>query len=292
MTFQQIKYVLEIYQTGSLAAAAQKLYLVPSSLSIALSNLEQELGCQIFHRTKKGMTPTPEGLEIIGYANRIYSDYQEMIKPRHVMQKQIRIAGFDGAPTNRAFVRLLEEYRNSKNLSFSKSRGPYKQLLRQLSDGTLDLGIMIHNASRLLLAESAVSAMGLKMVVLKKLPLVATIGPGHPLYKKENIDYRELENHTLVDRPDGTLVYNAFLRGVIRIPPEKALFVSCSETRAQLVERGLAYSIGPEFTADKENLRKIPLGDLQQVITVVYNPARPMMPEIERYLELLKEELS
>ena len=291
MTFQQLKYVIEIYQTGSLAAAAQKLYLVPSSLSIALGNLEQELGCQIFSRTKKGMIPTPEGLEIIQYANRIYNDYQQMTKPRNIVQKQVRIAGFDALPTNRAFVRLVEEYKNCENISFSKTRGPYKKLLQQLSEGDLELGIMIHNDARLLLAESAITAMGLHMIVLKKLPLVATISDQHPLYHKEEIDYRELENYTFVDRPDGALVYNEFLRGVIRIPPEKTLFVNGADTRAQLVERGLAYSIGPGFPMEKDHFRQIPLGDLQQVLIAVHNPIRPMSPETERYLELLKEEL-
>ena len=68
MTFQQIRYLLEIHRTGSVAAAAKALYLVPSSLSIAVSNLEQELGCRIFERTRSGMVPTSEGLEILRYA--------------------------------------------------------------------------------------------------------------------------------------------------------------------------------------------------------------------------------
>lgn len=291
MTFQQIKYVLEIYHTGSLAAAAQKLYLVPSSLSIALGNLEQELGCKIFQRTKKGMTPTPEGLEIIGYASRIYNDYQQMTKPRQHAHTHVRIAGFDGAPTNRAFVRLMEECKNRQDISFSKTRGAYKKLLQQLSDGELELALMLHNAARLRLAESAVAAMGLNMVVLKKMPLVAFISPAHPLYKKEDIDYRELENYTVVDRPDGALVYNDFLRGVLRFSPEKSVFVNDVATQAQLVEKGLAYSIGPGFHPQNEHLRQISLGDLQQVLTFVYNPAIPILPEVSRYLELLKEEL-
>ena len=292
MTFQQIKYILEIYKTGSLTSAAQKLYLVPSSLSIALSNLEQELGCQIFNRTKKGMAPTPEGLEIIGYASRIYSDYQQMTKPRKSAQRQVRIAGYDGAPTNRAFVRLVEEYKDRQDISFSKIRGPYKKLLQQMADGELDLNIMIHNAARLRLAESAANAMGLNMVVLKQAPIVASIGPGHPLYEKKVIDYRELEHYTLVDRPDGPSVYNDFLRGMIRFSPERTLFVNDHATHAMLVDKGLAYSIAPDFPPKKEHIRQIPLGGLQHVLVFVYNPAIPMLPEVKRYLELLQEELS
>ena len=100
MTFQQIKYLLEIYRTGSIAAAAQNLYLVPSSLSIAIGNLEQELECQIFRRTKNGMVPTPRGLEIIEYANKIYANYQLMTAPPMTEQRRITIAGADYEAVN------------------------------------------------------------------------------------------------------------------------------------------------------------------------------------------------
>ena len=93
MTFQQIKYLLEIYRTGSIATAAKNLYLVPSSLSIAIGNLEQELDCQIFTRSKSGMIPTPRGMEIIEYANKIYANYQLMTAPPMAEQRRITIAG-------------------------------------------------------------------------------------------------------------------------------------------------------------------------------------------------------
>ena len=99
------------------------------------------------------------------------------------------------------------------------------------------------------------------------------------------------DNYTLVDKPEGNIVHNTFLNGVIHLSPEKTIFVSDSAAREQLVEQGLAYSIGPGFPNKKAFLRQIPLGDLHQVITAVHNPAIPMLPETKRYLELLKEEL-
>jgi DNA-binding transcriptional LysR family regulator len=56
---------LEIHRTGSVTQAAKNLFVTQSSVSIALSALEKELGFPIFIRSKKGLTPTPRGATII-----------------------------------------------------------------------------------------------------------------------------------------------------------------------------------------------------------------------------------
>ena len=44
MTFQQLNYLVEISKCGSINKAAQKLFLSQSGISIAIKELEEELG--------------------------------------------------------------------------------------------------------------------------------------------------------------------------------------------------------------------------------------------------------
>ncbi|MGN1060690.1 MAG: LysR family transcriptional regulator, partial [Candidatus Coproplasma sp.] len=50
MTIQQLRYIIEITESGSLRAAAQNLFVSQPSLSKSVSELEQEMGITIFHR--------------------------------------------------------------------------------------------------------------------------------------------------------------------------------------------------------------------------------------------------
>jgi len=294
MTFQQIRYLLEIHRTGSVAAAAKALYLVPSSLSIAISNLEQELGCRIFERTRSGMIPTPEGLEIIHHANRIYASYCQILKPKQNERAAIRICGTEFAPTGDAFVRLIEENQDRTDITFSKTFGPYKLLNKKIIAGEADLLVLVHNESSLLSIQNNAKANGLAVKVLKKMPLSAAIGPGHRLYSKETVDYRELEHDRIADLSRSSVFSNQPLKNILPLRKEQALSVSDAQIQQKLVDKGLAYSIGAEFPTEEtkaRRLRYIRIGELNTVLIAVYNPALPMLPEVRRYLELLQEEL-
>ena len=278
MTFQQIRYILEVHRTGSVAAAAKALYLVPASLSIAISNLEQELGCRIFERTRSG----------------IYSSYCQILKTNQEEHTEIRILGTDFAPTGAAFVRLVRTYKDRTDLNFFKAFGPYKSLHKKIVAGEADLLVLMHNESSLPTIEANAETNGLAVKVLKKLPLAAVIGPGHRLYGKETIDFQELADDRIVNISRSSDFNNQLVQKKLLLPPERILSVSSSQVQQQLVDEGLAYSIGAEFPTEEtksRGLRFIPLGDLHQVLVAVYNPAVPMLPEVQRYLLFLQEEL-
>ena len=65
MTIQQIRYVMKIAETGSMNRAARMLGVKQPSVSIAVAELEQELGIVIFDRDPKGMTLTDAGKEFL-----------------------------------------------------------------------------------------------------------------------------------------------------------------------------------------------------------------------------------
>lgn len=71
MKFSQIEQALEVARTGSLAKAAQNLYISQANLSIAIKNLEAEAGSPIFERTNRGMELTQFGKKFISYAKSV-----------------------------------------------------------------------------------------------------------------------------------------------------------------------------------------------------------------------------
>ena len=68
MTFQQLTYALEVARCTSINKAADQLYTHQSNVSNVIKQLEDELGVQIFLRSKKGIVVTEEGREFLSYA--------------------------------------------------------------------------------------------------------------------------------------------------------------------------------------------------------------------------------
>lgn len=68
MTIQQLRYLIEVAECGSINAAAHNLYTVQSNVSTAIHDLEEEFSIQIFTRSNRGVHLTSEGTELLGYA--------------------------------------------------------------------------------------------------------------------------------------------------------------------------------------------------------------------------------
>jgi DNA-binding transcriptional LysR family regulator len=58
---QQLKGFLAVARTASVTEAAYQLHLTPSSISVQIKKLEQELGVRLFNRGRKRLTLTGSG---------------------------------------------------------------------------------------------------------------------------------------------------------------------------------------------------------------------------------------
>ena len=77
------KYAYQVYKRGSFTKAAKDLYISQPSLSAAIARLENELGFQIFDRSKCPCSLTAEG--------RIYIEsLEEIIESENHMRKRIK----------------------------------------------------------------------------------------------------------------------------------------------------------------------------------------------------------
>ena len=74
MRTEDIKYIMEICQCGSVTKAADNLNISPQGLGKALRHLESELGCHIFERGHNGVRVTPLGTEIVEHFAKILQE--------------------------------------------------------------------------------------------------------------------------------------------------------------------------------------------------------------------------
>ena len=68
MTLTQLKYIVALDTYRHFATAAEKSFVSQPTLSMQIQKLEEELGIDVFDRTKKPITPTDLGKKVIAQA--------------------------------------------------------------------------------------------------------------------------------------------------------------------------------------------------------------------------------
>lgn len=67
------KVFYHVVQTGSISKASQELFISQPAVSQSVRQLESKLGGQLFYRTPKGITLTPEGQVLYKYIEQGYN---------------------------------------------------------------------------------------------------------------------------------------------------------------------------------------------------------------------------
>ena len=90
MTLQQLRYIIEIAQSGSISLAAQRLFITQPSLSKSVADLEKEMGITIFYRGSRGVMLSPDGVKFRAYA-------RQVVEQADLLEQQYKV----GTPVRR-----------------------------------------------------------------------------------------------------------------------------------------------------------------------------------------------
>lgn len=77
MDLRQLSYLVAVAEEGSVRRAAQRLYMAQPPLSQALLRLERDLESELLIRTRKGVTLTDAGRELVGRAREILHQVED-----------------------------------------------------------------------------------------------------------------------------------------------------------------------------------------------------------------------
>lgn len=292
MTFVQLQQLLEINKTGSISQAAKNLFVSQPSISLTLKALEEELGFPIFLRTKKGLTPTLQGIDVIDHATRICESYRLLTTPEVQRSTTLRISAIPFPPINNSFLQLVEESKSRRDISFSltQEQGSADMLV----NFTLEVGFVLMLNSRYLSYLDSIQKKGLHSRIVATLPCAIRIGKGHPQFANPNVSPTDFENDLLLDSHNATVSRGLLSAGITRIKPNYNIICSKFATREELVSRGLAYDITYYIPTDanREDFRYIPMEGVYYHLLAVTNPLHPPVPELDRFMEILEQELA
>ena len=91
MTLRQIRHFIAVAETGSISAAAQAVFISQSTLTLAIQQLEEEIGVSLFNRHAKGMSLTHQGHQFLRQAHLILATVDNA--KRSLQQSTDQVAG-------------------------------------------------------------------------------------------------------------------------------------------------------------------------------------------------------
>lgn len=74
MTLTELRYIVTLSQEQHFGRAAERCHVSQPTLSIAVKKLEQELGVNLFERSKNQVYPTPTGERVVAQAQRVLEE--------------------------------------------------------------------------------------------------------------------------------------------------------------------------------------------------------------------------
>ena len=292
MTFQQLQYLVEANRAGSVSKAAKNLFLSPSSVSVAITGLEEELGYPVFARTAQGLVPTAEGQKVLRYANRILENYR-LLEDVHANRGEICLNLADHDVLSAAFAQLIKQIPKGESY-FTVTGDPLDTALQKLLVNEIELDVRFVYTMVGRKVEIKAENQGLSWQILTTVPAAARVGPGHRLYNAVSVTPRELEQETLIEPATRYFSKSNLLKGFMDIDPNKTVASANSSARRHMLSEGVGYFIVPLVPDELDRrfeMHRIPIEGLSYHLYVIHNPRYPRRPEVQRYLELLQQTL-
>ncbi len=140
-----------IYETGTLSAAAQQLFISQPGVSLHLNSLESYTGNKLFDRSARKMVPTEKGKILYNWVFEPLKKMENAEQHFHKRSKEERVTISVGMCFE-TFQYTLEEHIASLPFNLIIKFGDYPQMQQDLDNGLLDLIITPQIGTQLNLA--------------------------------------------------------------------------------------------------------------------------------------------
>src|SRR5215208_6672878 len=194
MELRHLRTIVAVAQHRSLTKAGEEPYLSQSAVSQQIRRLEQELGIEVFRRTSRSVEHTAEGLVILGYAERVLAEvddmHSELEEISGLLSGQLRIGGvYPTGPYD--IFGLLADFRGAPpGVDIHMVEATQDDVLAALRSDELDCAF----------AALDPDALGNEFAatLLWEDEIVAALPPGHPLCGRDRITFQELAAQDLI----------------------------------------------------------------------------------------------
>ncbi len=210
MTLVQLKYAITVAGQNSLNDAAKVLFISQPSLSSAIRSLENEVGFDIFIRSKNGITLTTKGAEFIGYAKSVMEQY-ELLDAKYISHTEVKktfsVSMQHYTFAVNAFVELVKQY-GMDEYEFEVHETKTHEVIENVKNRKSEIGILYLNDFNRNVLNKLFAEYELQFEPLLECGVYVYMWKGHPLAERDEIALEELDEYPCLGFAQGE--HNSF----------------------------------------------------------------------------------
>lgn len=290
MDFNQLRFIVEIVETGSISKAANNLFVSQPNLSSQIANLEKEIGKTIFNRTNRGVTLTSYGVEVYHYAKAMVEQYKIVEKKllTNSNENKIKIASFGSEIINSQFFEVCRRY-NKNNYEFEIYECGVEKAIEKVNYRDCDIAIIIYSDFQLKKLTQFLAAEGLELKNLFTGQMKVHISKNSPLSRRKTLSKEDLKELFHVKKSylfEGMFGFDYELEYLDIPNNKKTILANGNKTYNDALHKLPSFAMEVDWKCNKElpsDLARIPYCDKSLAITCAM---------VKRKNEILKEELT
>ena len=198
MNLRQLRYFCEIVEAGSAALAAGRLHVAPTALSMQMGQLEEDLGGELFDRSRRPMELTALGRYFHPRAKMLLAETQHLQKEARSVaagESGVLAVGYTRSTIFSILPHAIREFRGSH----SKVKVEILTMLSEHQHAALQSGRIQVGVSRYLGPVEPVG--GLEFKHLLDDPFVVAMPALHPLARRKSLRPADLDATGLITYP-------------------------------------------------------------------------------------------
>lgn len=210
MTLNQLKYVIALSKEKSISEAAKKLFISQPSLTASLKSLEEEVGFDIFLRTKSGISLTVKGEEFLGYAKSVIDQF-DILEGKYLSGENVKrtfhVSMQHYTFAVNAFMEVMNQY-GMDEYEFEIHETRTHEVIENVRNQKSEIGVLYLNEYNKTVLGKLFNEAGLVFTPLFDCGIYVYMSKNNPLSDKTEIGLEELDEYPLLAFSQGD--YNSF----------------------------------------------------------------------------------
>jgi DNA-binding transcriptional LysR family regulator len=282
VTVKQISAFLSVAQSGSFTAAAARLHLTQSAVSVLVSELEGQFGLRLFHRTTRLVQLNDAGREFYPVAEKVLADLSNALaSSKELVAKQRGRVTVAATPLMASIwlPKIICEYAAMYPGIKVILQDTLASLIQpKVRDAEVDFGIgTFEKSGRELVAEPFMAD-----------TLVLACPAGHPLAGKASVAWQDLAGHPFIsltpDNSVGQLIKRCRIDAGLEL--QDAYEVAYLSTVVGMVDAGLGVAVLPSYASSitrayKIEVKKMVKPAIRREISFITRQGRTLSPAAE-----------
>lgn len=286
MELKQIQYFYYVAKFQNVTRAAEKVLVAQPSVTAAVKKLEEELGLQLFDRSRRRMLLTDEGQVFFKRAEEILYQIEDVLKEMEDLKSRTHGSLRIGIPPMigtylfpHVFVNFSDAYPGIELNIWEYGSLDTRHMIKE---GQLDMGIVIISGS----------SDELETIPISQSSIMACVYKGHPLSQSKELTVEALKDEKLIMLKEG-FYHRKELMKLFRekgYRPKIVLSSSQLETIKSLVRSQVGITfLMQDVLGEEDGIVAIPLAEKVELqIGLAWRKDRYLSKAAQTFIDFIK----